>query len=244
MCFACQYSGDPAYDGENMGNEVKKSLRWRCALSGRRDALPTAMASLDADQLGRMDELRGCPAKETQMDRKYSEAEYFRTLLYSQGDRIAASLKTFFGVPNPEDLTSITLCGEDIRWNELTDDDSESSASVVSAELDHVRAVRTLGAKCAPLLDKSNAINIVNRVKAGRSITTCRRNVENMPDLRCDETTERCVYENPTTGKCSLDGPPSDSMYCNFPRGKDDQFNRKCDPSVKSRPEDCGAAQP
>ena len=138
--------------------------------------------------------------KETQMDRKYSEAEYFRTLLYSQGDRIAASLKTFFGVPNPEDLTSITLCGEDIRWNELMMT-TGSSASVVSAELDHVRAVRTLGQSVHHCL--INPINIVNR-KAGRSITTCRRNVENMPDLRCDETTERCVYENPTTENVRL----------------------------------------
>ena len=56
-----------------METRLKSLFRWRCALSGRRDALPTAMASLDADQLGRMDELRGCPAKETQMDRKYSE---------------------------------------------------------------------------------------------------------------------------------------------------------------------------
>ena len=57
-----------------------------------------------------------------------------------------------------------------------------------------------------------------------------------MPDLRCDETTERCVYENPTTGKCSLDGPPSDVSVVIFLVAMIN--SRKCDPSVKSRPED------
>ena len=80
----------PSDDGGNIEARLK-ALRWRCALSGRRDALPTAMASLDADQLGRMDEPR--MSARDPMDRKYSEAEY-KTLLYSQGDRIAASLKT------------------------------------------------------------------------------------------------------------------------------------------------------
>ncbi len=249
MCFACEFSGNTAYDGNKMGNEAKKSFRWRCALSGRRGTLPTAMSSLSADEFGKMHELRGCPAKETQSDKKYSEADYFRTLMYSQGDRIAASLKTFFGVPSPEDITDITVCGEDIRWDYLSakeDDDVglSSTSGKDLVDLDRLLSVRPLGALCNPKSDATRG----GLLASSGSITTCRHGVEYMPDLKCDDRTRRCVYKDPTSDKCSLDPNSADSMACDVERGKSDRslndlvrgrFDRKCDPAKNSRAKNC-----
>jgi hypothetical protein len=189
------------------------------------------MAALSSEELGRMDELRGCPAQEKAYDKKYSEADYFRTLMYSQGDRIAASLKTFFGVQRSEDISEITVCGEAIRWDDVHDAGGnvfDAGDNIGPIKQDSPSAVRPLGALCGDSKPEST--------------TKCQQGVEYMPDLTCDVRTSRCVYKNPTSDKCSLDADAADSMSCDVERGKSGQIKRntrKCDPAKTTDPEYC-----
>ena len=113
QCFSCELSG----------SEDQKSRRWRCAVEHRREGLVNAMSSLTGDwKFQSVSGEGGCPRRAAKKSsEKYSEASYFRTLLYMQADRVTQYLNQKYSIP-AEEIKSITVCGEDIRPSLHTDD--------------------------------------------------------------------------------------------------------------------------
>jgi hypothetical protein len=103
QCYTCTLSGVPRGGDE----DVKSEVRMRCPVSNRRSGLLAA-----AHTLGILDSRVECPSANEKPSRQYSELDYLRTLMYSQGQRLRLYLKDHFGLDNDLIGAEVTLCGE------------------------------------------------------------------------------------------------------------------------------------
>ncbi len=103
QCYTCTLSGLPR-EGDD---DVRSEIRMRCPVSNRRSGLLAA-----AHTLGILDSRAECPSANEKPSRQFSELDYLRTLMYSQGQRLRLHLKDNFGLDDNLIGAEVTLCGE------------------------------------------------------------------------------------------------------------------------------------
>jgi len=141
MCFRCIHSDE----------------HWQCSLpqGSRRNGIIVAAGATW------LDTRTNCPKRARQKKMRYSESDFVRLLLYTQGERIQSYLDSAYGVKS-ESIDTITLCGEGISpWGGEKEDDVNGNQKEAGGNTDTsayvvANGIRNIGDTCDETLPQQN----------------------------------------------------------------------------------------